>query len=111
MTQNKIAGDSDRRSDAQWLGDVAHMTMERLEKLQPELETLAKQFALLRQKWCYIQGASSAAFMLERFEAHLYELAGVGAPDSDGSARAVLRGIIADTGRPKQDYHHYDDGS
>jgi hypothetical protein len=100
-TKGETAGD--RRTEAEWIGDIAHRTLERLDALRPELATLARQFDLMRQ-WCYTQGLSAAAFNLERFSQHLDEIAGVGSTGT-GNGDRVVHGIVAATGREKQSYH------
>lgn len=96
--EKAVAGDG--RSQAQWIGDVAHRTLERLEELRPELANLSRQFELL-EGWCDTQGMASAAHMLRQYQNEAIEL---GLP----SAAAMLVRSVADaTGREKQPYHHH----
>lgn len=95
---NVVAGDF--RTEEQWIGDVAHCTLGRLEELRGELANLAKQFAMLRG-WIDNQIPALDSYQLEQYEQACLEL---GNPNG---ATAVVQGVVALTGRPKQPYHNH----
>lgn len=92
------AGDS--RSPEQWIGDVAHRTLERLELLRPELANLVRQLDLLAG-WCDTRGLASAAHMLR---VHQAEAMALGEPQETA---ALVRYVAKETGREQQPYHHH----
>lgn len=94
----EIAGDA--RSEAQWIGDIGHRTLERLEAVRGELSNLARQFELL-SKWCDTQGQASAAYMLNQYKDEALELA------MPNAAAMLVQTVTESTGREKQSYHNH----
>jgi hypothetical protein len=84
----------DGRTETQWIGDIAHRTLERLEQIAPELALLQQQFRLMA-KWSVENNMGGTGADLYIATVALKSL-----------AEPVQR-IIDATERPKQEYHHY----
>lgn len=105
MTNTPNAGDRDRepndeRSHAEWVGDIAWRTLERLDTIRGELATLAQQLELLRSQWSEPRGESSAAYMLERYRESALHLG------NPAALADLVHQIAESTGRDKQPYHN-----
>ncbi len=85
-----------KRTDAEWIGDIGHRTLERLEKLAPELALLQQQFRLLA-RWGRenSMGGSSTDLYINAVALDLSTLT------------EPVQAMIGATGRVKQEYHHY----
>ena len=103
---------TDGRTEADWIGDIAHRTLERIQGLAPELLTLQQQLRLL-DRYAQDNGLSSASFILgvtgpEAVSTLLdaTRLYADNAP-APGALSEAVRGVAEHTGRPKQSYHNY----